>query len=354
MIEGSLRNVPLADVFQIVATGRKSGVLTVVAGEARARVYLEGGEVQLAHVTPGVHLGEVLARLDLLSAEEVQELLERQRGSDAALPLGTAAVQTGKLAQEDLHRALRRQAVEVIADLLAWRDGSFSFAERNLAASQVPPEHTYDAMSLLMEAAALREELDEGRATPSTLYRRAGDPTEVELPPDAWEVLGLIDGRRSARSIASDTDLGEERTYGLLAVLERHGVIEPQPFAQEEPLVLAVSPSAGVQRLLRLALQRVGLRVRLARGGEAALAALQEERPHVVVVDDRDGEGWAFVRELRGLPRLGHLPAVVVCDDPRGGPLARWRRPRAHALARPFDELELQQLVSRLAGRPLT
>lgn len=353
MIEGSLRNVPLADVFQIIATGRKSGVLTVRSETARARVYMDDGRVQLAHVQPGVHLGEILVRLDLLTAEEVQELLARQEGDDAGMPLGLAAVRAGKLEEEDLRRALRRQAVEVVGELLGWKDGAFSFAERAVAASQVPPEHTYEAMSLLMDAAELRSEIDEGRVRPSVLYRRAGDPTEAELPPDAWEVLGLIDGRRSARSIASDTDLGEARTYRLLALLEREGVIEPQPFAQEEPLVLAVSPSGAVQRLIRLALQRAGLRVRLVDDGERALALLRDAHPHVVVVDDRQGEGWAFVRELRRMPGRGHLPAVVLCDDARGGPLARWRRPRAHALARPFDELELQQLVGRLAGRPL-
>lgn len=353
MIEGSLRNVPLADVFQIVATGQKSGVLTVRSGEARARVYMEAGRVQLAHVSPGVHLGEVLVHMELLTTEEVQELLALQERENAGTPLGMAAMDAGKLDQEDLYRALRRQAVEVITDLLAWKEGSFSFSERAMSASQVPPQRTHDAMGLLMDAASLRQQLDAGQASPSVLYRRAGDPTEADLPPDAWEVLSQVDGRRSARSIASESDMGEERTYGLLALLEAQGVVEPQPFAQEEPLVLALSPSSAVQRLIRLALQRAGLRVRLADDGVAAMALLRDEHPHVVVVDDRHGEGWAFVRDLRRTPGRAHLPAVVLCEDPRGGPLARWRRPRAHAIARPFEELHLQQLVSRLAGRPL-
>ncbi len=34
MIEGSLRNIPLADVFQIVVTSQKSGILTVAHNDS--------------------------------------------------------------------------------------------------------------------------------------------------------------------------------------------------------------------------------------------------------------------------------------------------------------------------------
>lgn len=354
MVEGSLRNVPLADVFQLVATGQKSGVLSVANGEVRARIYLERGRVQVAHVSPGVHLGEVLVQLDLLTAREVQEILARQARENAGTPLGLAAVATGLLSEDDLYRALRRQAIEVIAELLAWREGDFAFSERSVSASQVPTEHTHDAMGLLMEADALRQELGAGIADPAIVYRRDGDPTLATLPEGAWDVLAHVDGHRSARTVASDSDLGEGRALGILKRLEEVGVLAALPSDAPEPTVLIVSTSTAMQRLVRLALQRVGLRPLLFTEGGRALEALDEVRPTVVVVDDREGEGWELIRALRRIPGRGHLPAVVLSagDEPDGW-LARLRRPRAHVLVRPFDELQLQTLVSRLAGRPL-
>jgi CheY-like chemotaxis protein len=352
VVEGSLRNVPLGDVVQIVTGGQKSGVLTVASGETRARVYLERGRVQVAHLEPGTHLGEILVRMDALSTHEVQEILARQERENAGTPLGLMAVEAGLLERETLQRALRRQAVEVLAELLGWRDGTFSFAERSLAASQVPTSGSYDAMALLMEADALRRDLDAGTAAPSAVYRRVGDPTEHDLPAGAWELLPLLDGRRPARTVVADADLAEAEGLRLLRRLEEAGVIEELPREEPEPVVLVVSPSPALQRLIRLALQRVGLTPALFDAGEEALAAVDEVRPSVVVVDDRGGEGWELVRRLRATPGRGHLPALVLSDgDGAGGWWARWRRPRAEELRRPFHELELQERVARLAGR---
>jgi CheY-like chemotaxis protein len=352
MVEGSLRNVPLGDVVQIVTGGQKSGVLTVAAGVTRARVYLERGRVQVAHLEPGTHLGEILVRMDALSAREVQEILARQERENAGTPLGLMAVEAGLLERETLQSALRRQAVEVLAELLTWRDGTFSFAERSLSASQVPTSGSHDAMALLMEADALRRDLDAGTADPSAVYRRVGDPTEHELPAGAWELLPLLDGRRPARTVVADADMTEVEGLRLLRRLEEAGVIEELPREEPEPVVMVVSPSSALQRLIRLALQRAGLTPVLFDAGEEALAAVDEVRPSVVVVDDRAGEGWRLVRRLRTTPGRGHLPALVLSE--RSGPRgwwARWRRPRAEELQRPFHELELQERVARLAGR---
>lgn len=353
MIEGSLRNVPLTDVVQIVAEGRKSGVLTVSRQETRARLYLERGRVQVAHLDPGTHLGEVLVRMDLLTTFEVQEMLARQDRENAGTPLGLMAIEAGLIASEELQAALRRQAVETLAELLGWRDGTFSFVERSITSSQVPTEGSHDAMRLLMEADALRRELDEGTADPATIYRRVGDPTDHELPPGAWDLLGLVDGYRPARTIVADVDLGEAEALRLLRRLEELEVIEGVARDGPDLAVMVVCASPALQRLIRLSLQRVGLRPELFDSPAAALASLDAVHPRVLVVDDRAGEGWRLLRQVRGTAGRGHLPAVVLTDDVGGGLLSRWRRPKAEVLARPFAEIELQRSVARLAGRPV-
>jgi len=353
VIEGSLRNVPLTDVVQIVSEGQKSGVLTVARQEVRARLYVERGRVQVAHLDPGTHLGEVLVRMDLLTTFEVQEMLARQDRENAGTPLGLMAIEAGLLAPEELQAALRRQAVEALAELLGWREGTFSFAERSITSSQAPTEGSHDAMRLLMEADAMRRELDEGTADPATIYRRVGDPTDHELPPGAWELLGLVDGFRPARTIVADVDLSEGQALRLLRRLEDLQVIEGVARDGPDPAVMVVCASPALQRLIRLSLQRVGLRPELFEAPADALAALDAVRPRVLVVDDREGEGWRLLRQVRSTAGLGHLPAVVLTDDVHGGLLSRWRRPKAEVLSRPFAELELQESVARLAGRPV-
>lgn len=354
MINGRLRDLPLADVFQILANGRKSGVLTLVRDVFRARIYFELGRVQYAHLTPGVHLGEILVRMDLLTAREVQELLLRQSSENAGTPLGLSAVEAGYLEPEDLRAALERQVVEVLAELLGWREGSFTFTERSLEASQVPTGHTLDAMALLMRVAQQRAGYVDGAIAPDTIYRRASDPTRSTLPEGAWEVLGLLDGRRSAAGVAAESDLPEQSVFQILHRLEVLGIVQPAPYVVEEPLVLVVSGSSAMQRLLRLTLQRARFRPHLAMDFEAGLDCLHELYPHAIVVDDEGGNGWRFVRQVRRLPGQGHLPIVVLTQqEDATGLLDRFRRPRAHALEKPFHELEFQQLLGRLVGHPL-
>ena len=352
MIEGSLRNLPLTDVFQTIVSSQKSGILTLLSGVHRARIYFEQGRIQYAHVSPGVHLGELMVRMDLLTTLEVQDLLGRQDQENPGTPLGLLAVHRGLIEREDLRRALERQVLEVLVEVIAWRDGEFSFTDRSAGATQAPTEHTYDAMQLLMEVIQRLDDYQEGAVEPDTVFRRAGDPTKVEMPPGAWEVLSVVDGRRTAQSAAAEIDMAERQVYHLLHVLQTRDVIAPVAFDIHEPVVLVVTPSSALQRLLRLTLQRARLSPEIALDVDDALQRAGRERPSAVVVDEQAGEGWELVRELRDLPGMAHVPVVVLVEEDAGF-FARLRRPKAHTIQKPFAELEFQQLVTGLVGRSI-
>jgi len=354
VIEGSLRNVPLADIFQVIATGQKSGVLTVQRGTARARIYFELGRIGYAHVTPGVHLGEILVRMDLLTAHEVQELLRRQHAENPGTLLGEMAVRLGLLKQEDLYAAIDRQVLEVVSDLLTWSEGRFYFTDRPAEATQQPLEHSVDAMTLLLQVAARQEKFADTDVPPDAVFTRAGDPTRVEMPPGGWEVLASVDGRRSARTIAAELDLTERHVYHLLGELAKLGVIERSPVAADDPLVLVVSPNTALQRLIRLGLQRAGFTAVAAYRYEDTPEALDEHHPSALVIDDdRLGSAWEVVRALRRRPTHAHVPVLVLVDEQPKPGLFR-RLPRAETLLKPFHELRLQELVSRMVGRKAT
>lgn len=352
MIEGSLRNLPLPDVFQTIVASQKSGILTLVSGIHRSRIYFDSGNIEYAHVTPGVHLGEMLVRMDLLSTKEVQDLLFHQERENAGTPLGVLAVQRELMDEDDLARALERQVLEVVSDVIGWRDGEFTFSDRSVTSSQVPTQHSFDAMRVLMEVLERLEHFREGAVAPSAVFERSGDPTKADMPPGGWEVLAVVDGRRTARSIGAEVDMTERQVYHVLHVLAEQGVIAPVPFDVEEPTILVVSASSARQRLYRLILQRARLHPVVAVDREHALTTAQEARPSAVVVDDVAGDAWEWVRELRRLPGMSHTPVVVIVDD-EGGFLSRLWRPKAHTLQKPFAELEFQQLVTRLVGRSI-
>ena len=335
MIEGRLRDIPLSDVFQTIVTGQKSGILTVVDGLNRARAYFDRGRLQTAHVSPGPHLGEILVRMDVLTAREVQELLMDQARENAGTPLGVQAVARGWVDEDDLRAAIEWQATETVGAVIAWADGEFAFAERSPFASQVPTDHALDAMALLMRVAT--DFGDEGEQVgPDSVLRRAGDPTKVAMPAGAWEVLGHVDGKRTSRSVAAELDVPARRVYRILHELLDLGVLEEQPFDVHEPLVLTVSPSDGMRGLVALALEWA-----------------RRRRPNAIVIDGAVPDVWDLVRDLRGVSGFKHLPIVVLADGDDDGWFARLRRPQAEVLVKPFQEIDFQQLVTGLLGRSL-
>ena len=107
---------------------------------------------------------------------------------------------------------------------------------------------------------------------------------------------------------------------------------------------------------LRLALEARGASLRCVTDGNAALAAIRERPPHVVISDiAMPGEdGHAFLRKLRALPpdRGGRTPAVALTayaeEESRNKALQAGFQEH---VSKPADPQDLLQSVARLAGR---
>lgn len=350
LLDGRLRNVPLRELFQVLATGQKEGALEVGREGQQAVLLLSDGRIRYASLRPGVHLGEVLVRMDLLSTAEVQAILASQLRENAGAPLGLAALRAGLLDESQLAAAVRRQVSEVVAQLLTWRDGTFRFVETATDSTYVPDDQAVDAMAILLEVAGQLQDEDAARVEPGAVFERSGDPTTVTLPDGAWEVLEQVDGRRSARSLAADIELAERRVYAVLGRLEAVGVLRRLPVEPEEPVVLVLCPSEAVQRLIGLLVERSGGVPVIAQSAEALGAMVERRRPRAVIVDDA-GSGWEHVAELRATPGLAHLPMVLLTNARRGISWRPWRRTRVDVLTRPFDELELASWLERWIPR---
>lgn len=359
MIEGQLRNASVADVCQVIASGQKTGILTVKQPYAKARIHFEMGRVQFAHLLPGVHLGEVLVRMNLLTMRDVQHAQRSsdQEGDVTSSTLGLSALRLGLLEDAELQRALEAQMIEVFMELLTWRTCTFSFAERSLLASHMPTEDTTDVVTLLMEVTSRLGDWNIQRVSEKAVFHKAGDPTKLGLSEWDWEVLGYVDGRRSAASIAAEVELPERQVYHRLYELQMSGAVRPDPDEVQPPVVLIFAEDNLVSRLIRLALRRVGLKTYtvLSFDAERCIGIVNRRRPQALICYGGANAGnaaWSLVRAFRQHTGLKHLP-VVVLNDEEGGLVQRLRRPKATTLESPFAELELQQTVTKLLGRSL-
>jgi len=229
-IEGPLRELGIHDVFQLLDLSRKTGTLTVTSllRDNQGTVYFERGAVIYALIRSNPHpLGELLLRAGKISEGDLSRARDAQTKSGDGRRLGEILVESGAVTRRELERHVRFQVEEVVFELMSWREGFFSFEEREVV--NVPAEATIriSTESLLMEGARRIDEWSriEGKiphlgVVPSLCAVTDDHAAQLDLLPNEWEVLSEIDGARDLRAIAAELARSEfdvaRIAYGLV------------------------------------------------------------------------------------------------------------------------------------------
>ena len=224
-IEGSLQDVGLADICQLLAMGRKTGCLTMTDRSNFGYIYFRDGRVIFASVLNRPdRLGELLVRNGVITRAQLSEAMEAQ-AHQRGVRLGEILVRQGALTEQDLQRYVSMQIEEAVYYLFAWSQGSFHFDP-----DQKPDEGgllvNIPAESLLLEGARRVDEwsLIEKKIPSFDLVFQVnkvpGEEEEVELTRQQKKLLPLIDGRRSVEDIIHESGLVEfdvgKALYGLI------------------------------------------------------------------------------------------------------------------------------------------
>ncbi|MEP6689642.1 MAG: DUF4388 domain-containing protein [Gemmatimonadaceae bacterium] len=319
-VQGPLRELGIHDVFQLLDLSRKTGALTVTSAlrDNQGLVFFDRGGVVHASIKSNPHrLGELLLRggkiteADLARANDMQrQAKEQERG---ARRLGDILVAAGALTRSELERQVRAQVEEVVFELMSWREGFFSFEERDVVDAPAEATVRISTESLLMEGA---RRIDEW----SRIERRVAHlgvvpqlapvddthPTTIDLRPNEWAVLAEMDGVRDLRALAAALGRNEFDLAKIAFGLVSTGVIElsdPRPDRvgppqRSTPTVAEVSAgAASPERAIVRALQRAmdgwerqlatlpdgadATRARAALEAANTLTAMLQTSPHV-------------------------------------------------------------------------
>jgi hypothetical protein len=255
-LEGDLACFEVPDLLTFLHQGERSGVLSMERPDQETKLYLRAGNpVFAASTRDDLRLGALLVRHGRVAQEVIDEALQHQ--TTRGPRLGRLLVVAGLLTEAELASFLKVQVSEVIFETFGWATGGFTFWER------VPPPPT--AVTLEMEIENL---LLEGirrvdvRARLSELFPDLTMAVEVTVNPDRvkhtvtltpeeWNVLFLLDGRRSLGEIcrlAGNVD--EAATLQTLHALvrARFAIVVPPPppgSASDAPVLIPeVDPDA--------------------------------------------------------------------------------------------------------------
>ncbi len=183
---GSLEDLGLGDILQIVSLSRKSGRLLLRSDASEGRIILREGLVRAAFVKGEAEdLQGLLVAGGFVASARFEAARERARAG--GVTLDEALASDAGIAAERVD-SLRREHVErAVLHMFTWRAGQFSFEvrdemeERDLELS-LPTG--INAQYLTMEASRLSDELGDPDASPAAAHASKGDDPQLDSDED--------------------------------------------------------------------------------------------------------------------------------------------------------------------------
>jgi tetratricopeptide (TPR) repeat protein len=224
-IKGSLKEASLPDVIQLLFLGRRTGCLALADRHNFGTIYFDEGSITYASiVNRRDRLGDILVRSGRITAEQLQQAVERQ-GGEREHKLGEILVGQEAISRDELQRYIRVQIEEAVYYLFTWNSGTFNFEagvrpEREDFLVRIKPEY------LLLEGARRVDEwsLIE-KKVPSFDLIFAADGGHIgesgpELSAEQRALVPLLDGTRDVTQVMEESGLGEfevgKALFGLI------------------------------------------------------------------------------------------------------------------------------------------
>jgi len=241
-IEGPLRELGMHDVFQLLHLSRKTGLLKVCHSErseesARGFVVFETGRV----IHAGMAAQPTGVEEMLVAAGRITPLdLEYARRLQTRAPTGTSLLQVllqaGAITQRELERQVRRQLEAVVFELMAWREGFFSFEDRAVDDVSLETRVRLSTESLLMESARridewarIADRVPTLGAVPMLVDINPG--MRLDLTPQEWEVLALVNDARDVHGIADSLSRPPFEIAKAISRLCEIGLVQVRAYA---------------------------------------------------------------------------------------------------------------------------
>jgi len=154
---GTLQDLPLANLLQMIAANRKTGRLVLTRRDGHGVIAFRNGKIiYAASNSVRETLGNILLHERLITESTLLEALERQSRAAEEKRLGHVLVEMGALDKATMERVVRAQTQRVVSEFLRWKSG---FAKFEIL--QIPDhgEVEVDARDFLLEAGLNADEL---------------------------------------------------------------------------------------------------------------------------------------------------------------------------------------------------
>ena len=231
-LSGNLKTVSFPDILQLLATGKKSGILECKTTSRQKEVAFKNGNIIFASAVNSSEdlLGNTLLKRGKISKTDLERAitLHKQTGRQ----LGTTLIDMNLFDKEEIADALKLQIEEIVYNLFSWREGDFIFHE-GAQPKNAPFLIEMSTMNVIMEGTRRIDEwLEIQKVLPpdDVLLRIAQSPKvnreEFTVSVDEFRLLALINGERTLPELIDLSPMGEFVTCRALYRLIINNLVE--------------------------------------------------------------------------------------------------------------------------------
>ncbi|MEO0294070.1 MAG: tetratricopeptide repeat protein [candidate division WOR-3 bacterium] len=226
-IKGSLSDISIMDLLQMLHLGSKTGELAITNEENLVYLYLEGGNLTHIHwMNRKDRLGSILLENGVINEEQLKEALELQK-EKKNVPLGEILLELNLIDKGTLAEYIKKQMRDTIIELSGWTKGYFVFEARESCQTEgLPVSIRID--DVLLESAAFKDELA-ASSLPDKNSILVISPEFKDLSTLTEEermVLNKVDGEKNLSSLISVIPIEEFKTLKILSDLLKKGVLK--------------------------------------------------------------------------------------------------------------------------------
>jgi len=240
---GNLKTISIPDIFQLIFSTKKTGVLTISKAETKKDIYFKDGFTVYATSSEEQDLfGNILLKTGRISKPELENVLREKREGKK---IGAMLVEMGFFTREEILDSLRFQIEEIIFGIFAWKDGEFDFVE-----GKTPPPETIQTelnpMNIIMEGTRRIDEWEElKKILPSDdmMLELNKNPIlkseEIHLNRNEILIIALIASGKSMGELLNESSLDRFLSSKALANLLQYGLVQPrkEEIKEKEPEV---------------------------------------------------------------------------------------------------------------------
>jgi tetratricopeptide (TPR) repeat protein len=226
-IKGSLSDLSIMDILQMLYIGSKTGELAITNEENLVYLYLNAGNLTHIHwMNRKDRLGSLLVENGIIEEKDLKEVLDLQQERDN-IPLGELVLELELVDKKTLTEYIKKQMRDAIIELSGWSKGYFVFESREPYQPEgLPVSIKID--DVLLESAALKDELA-ASALPdkdSILVVSPDWSGESDLTDEEQLIINKVDGDKTLSSLINVLPMEEFKALKLLSTLIKKGALK--------------------------------------------------------------------------------------------------------------------------------